>query len=449
MRLAPLALVLLWFATAAVAVASPPAMAPAASAAPAAAPAPAPAGSIGPSLADIQTFTRVFELVRQAYVDPVGDHTLMQSAITGMLAGLDPHSEFLTRKGLDQLDEDTSGRYGGLGIEVAQVNGQLRIIAPIDGTPAARAGILPGDVILGINSKAVDPDALNAALDQLRGAPGTTITLSVLHPQASKPVDLTLTRERIRIVSVHSRLLQPGYAYVRISQFQDDTVAELTRQIEALQKKDGPLQGAVLDLRSNPGGLVTAAVGVADDFLDGGTIVSTRGRLKQADMTFAAQDGGDLLKGAPLVVLVDNGTASAAEIVAGALKDNHRAVLMGRRTFGKGSVQTVLPLPGGEAVKLTTARYYTPDGGSIQARGIEPDIRLADATVRLDRGPQLIQREADLPNHLAGDASAGSAQGGEGKLAGDDYWLSEALHVVQGLAVARAAVARPAATRDR
>jgi len=437
MRLAPLALVLLLILPAAVLAAPPPAM-PVAPPSTSSAPAPAAAG---PSLADIQTFTRVFELVRQAYVDKVDDHTLMQSAITGMLAGLDPHSEFLTRKGLDQLDEDTSGRYGGLGIEVAQVNGQLRIIAPIDGTPAARAGMLPGDVIVGINGKAVDPDALNAALDQLRGAPGTKITLSVLHPHAGTPVNLTLTRERIQIASVRSRLLEPGYVYLRISQFQDDTVAELTRQIEALQKQDGPLKGAVLDLRSNPGGLVTAAVGVADDFLDHGTIVSTRGRLKQADMTFTAQGGGDLLRGAPLVVLVDNGTASAAEIVAGALKDNHRAVLMGRRTFGKGSVQTVLPLPGGEAVKLTTARYYTPDGGSIQARGIEPDIRLADATVKLDQGPQLTQREADLPNHLAGDKRAGSAQGGAGKLAGDDYWLSEALHVLQGLAVARAATA--------
>ena len=446
MRLAPLALALLLILPAAVQ-AAPPAAVPAASATPAAAAsAAAPAGSAGPSLADIQTFTRVFELVRQAYVDKVDDHTLMQSAITGMLAGLDPHSEFLTRKGLDQLDEDTSGRYGGLGIEVAQVNGELRVIAPIDGTPAARAGMLPGDVIVGINGKAVDPDALNAALDQLRGAPGTRITLSVLHPQASKPVDLTLTRERIQIASVRSRLLQPGYAYLRISQFQDDTVGELTRQIEALQNKDGPLKGAVLDLRSNPGGLVTAAVGVADDFLDHGTIVSTRGRLKQADMSFSAQGGGDLLKGAPLVVLVDNGTASAAEIVAGALKDNHRAVLMGRRTFGKGSVQTVLPLPGGEAVKLTTARYYTPDGTSIQARGIEPDIRLADATVKLDGGPQLTQREADLPNHLVGDKPAGTAEGGDGKLAGDDYWLSEALHVLQGMAVARAApAARPTA----
>ena len=447
MRLAPLALVLLWFASAAWGAAPPTAAAPAVPVPPAAVE--APVGSAGPSLADIQTFTRVFELVRQAYVDKVDDHTLMQSAITGMLAGLDPHSEFLTRKGLEQLDEETSGRYGGLGIEVAQINGQLRVIAPIDGTPAARAGMLPGDVILGINGRAVDPDALNAAVDQLRGAPGTTITLSVLHPQASKPVELTLTRERIQIASVRSRLLQPGYAYLRISQFQDDTVTELTRQIEALQKKGGPLQGAVLDLRSNPGGLVTAAVGVADDFLDHGTIVSTRGRLKQADMTFTAQGDGDLLKGAPLVVLVDNGTASAAEIVAGALKDNHRAVLMGRRTFGKGSVQTLLPLPGGDAVKLTTARYYTPDGGSIQARGIEPDIRLADATVRLDHGPQLIQREADLPNHLAGNASADSVGGGEGKLAGDDYWLSEALHVAQGLAVARATAASQPAPRNR
>ncbi|MHB1616839.1 MAG: S41 family peptidase [Metallibacterium sp.] len=395
------------------------------------------AANAGPDLKDIATFTRVFEIIKQAYVDPVSDHALMQSALRGMLSGLDPHSEFLDAKALHQLDEDTSGEYAGLGIEVAEVKGTLRIIAPIDGTPAQKAGIRAGDIILGIDGKAIDPDALDAALDALRGKPGSVITLTILHADASQPINLRLVRETIQVPSVRSRLLAPGFAYVRVSQFQADTTSELQRQIDALQRKDGPLKGAVLDLRSNPGGLVTAAVAVADDFLDSGVIVSTRGRLPQSDTIFRATPG-DLLHGAPLVVLIDGGTASAAEIVAGALKDNHRAVLMGRRSFGKGSVQSVLPLPDGDAVKLTTARYYTPDGDSIQARGITPDIELADnLQVSVSKSPELSSREADLPGHLGGNGGVAASSGGTGALAAEDWWLDQALHVLQALAATR------------
>ena len=419
--------------------AAPPAAGPAAAAssAPAAAASAAHAQE-GPSLRDIATFTRAFEMIRQAYVEPVSDHALMQSALRGMVAGLDPHSEFLDARQLDHLDEDTSGQYAGLGIEVAEVDGTLRIVAPIDGSPAQKAGIRAGDTILGIDGKAVQPDALNAALDALRGAPGTRITLTILHAGASTPVDVPLVRADIRVPSVRSRMLAPGFAYLRISQFQADTAASLQQQVDALQRKDGPLKGAVLDLRSNPGGLVNAAVAVADDFLDGGVIVSTRGRLPDADTVYRATPG-DLLHGAPLVVLIDEGTASAAEIVAGALKDNHRAVLMGRRSFGKGSVQSVLPLPDDEAIKLTTARYYTPDGDSIQARGITPDIELArDLDVSISKAPQLSSREADLPGHLgAGTTDGADGGGGGGRLAARDWWLDQALHVVQALAAAR------------
>jgi len=391
-----------------------------------------------PDLADIRAFTRVYSMVKQAYVDKVDDRTLMRNAIRGLLSGLDPHSEYLDQSELKDLTEDTSGAYSGLGIEVAQLNDQLRIVAPIDGTPAARAGIKSGDVIVSIDGKTVQPDALDAAVKQLRGAPGSKITLGILHADAKAPVTVPLTRERIRIGSVRTRLLEPGYAYIRISQFQEDTAGDLDKQLEALQKKSGPLRGAVLDLRSNPGGLLTSAVGVSDAFLDSGTIVTTKGRLKQADLDFSATPG-DLLDGAPMVVLVDNGTASAAEIVAGALKDDHRALLMGQRTFGKGSVQTVLPLSDETALKLTTARYYTPDGTSIQAAGITPDIALGNLSVNTDATAiDDDEHESDLPNHLAGNSPVDddtAATTDAGKLAVDDYALSEALHVLKGLAL--------------
>ncbi|MGN6312323.1 MAG: S41 family peptidase [Rhodanobacteraceae bacterium] len=396
------------------------------------------ASSDTPDLADIRAFTRVYAMVKQAYVDKVSDKTLMQSAIRGMLAGLDPHSEFLDTSDLKDLTEDTTGAYSGLGIEVAQLNDQLRIIAPIDGTPAARAGIKPGDTIVSINGKTVQPDALDSAVKELRGPPGSKITLGILHADSKAPVTIPLTRERIHVGSVKVSMLDPGYAYIRISQFQEDTASDLDHDLDDLQKKSGPLRGAVLDLRSNPGGLLTAAVGVSDAFLDSGTIVTTKGRLKEADLKFSATPG-DLLNGAPMVVLVDNGTASAAEIVAGALKDNHRALLMGQRTFGKGSVQTILPLSDDEAIKLTTARYYTPDGASIQAAGITPDITLANLTVSTQAGtPGDDEHESDLPHHLQGNTpvveDTGAAQAG--KLAASDYALSEALHVLKGLALA-------------
>ncbi|MGH8190666.1 MAG: S41 family peptidase [Rhodanobacteraceae bacterium] len=397
-----------------------------------------------PSLQEIQTFTRAFELIKHAYVTPVGNKQLMQSAIRGMVSGLDPHSEFLDRSELKNLTEDTSGAYTGLGIEVAQVKHQLVIIAPLDGGPAKRAGVQPGDVIIGINGVPVQPDAIDAAVKKLRGPIGSKITLSILHADSNKPVTIPLVRQRIQVASVHTRMLAPGYAYIRISEFQEDTADELTRKLEALQKKHGPLRGAVLDLRSNPGGLVTSAVGVADDFLNSGLIVSTRGRLPQTDLKFSATPG-DLLHGAPMVVLVDNGTASAAEIVTGALKDNHRALVMGRRTFGKGSVQTILPLGNGDALKLTTARYYTPNGTSIQVAGITPDIVLGNVTVEANRNPSLDddEHESDLPNHLAGSPVT-PANPDTGDLAIQDYALSEALHVLEGLAMARHAPMQPA-----
>ena len=398
---------------------------------------PAAASSNGevPTFKEIQAFTQAFEMVKQAYVEPVANRKLMQAAIRGMLAGLDPHSEFLDRGELQNLSEDTSGSYTGLGIEVAQANHKLLIVAPLDGGPAKRAGIQAGDEILAIDGTPVQPDAIDASIKKLRGPIGSRITLTILHPNGDKPITVPLIRQRISVASVTTHMLEPGYAYIRISEFQDDTADELTSALEKLQKQHGPLRGAVLDLRSNPGGLLTSAVGVSDDFLDSGLIVSTRGRLQQSDLRFTATPG-DLLNGAPIVVLVDNGTASAAEIVTGALKDHHRALIMGRRTFGKGSVQTVLPLGNGDAIKLTTARYYTPNGTSIQVAGITPDIILGNVTVSTDSNasPNDDEHESDLPNHLAGTHAALS-DANAGDLAVKDYALSEALHVLKGLAL--------------
>lgn len=415
-----------------------------ASVATAAVPATASSSNEVPSLQEIQAFTRAFEMIKQAYVGPVSNRELMQSAIRGMLTGLDPHSEFLDKSELTDLTEDTSGAYSGLGIEVAQANHHLVIVAPLDGSPAKRAGILAGDTIVAIDGSPVRPDDIDASIKKLRGPIGSKITLTILHADGSKPVAIPLVRERIRVTSVTTRMLEPGYAYIRISEFQNETADELTRAVGKLQKQHGPLRGAVLDLRSNPGGLLTSAVGVADDFLDSGLIVSTRGRLSQSNLKFSATPG-DLLNGAPMVVLVDNGTASAAEIVTGALKDNHRALVMGRRTFGKGSVQTILPLGNGDAVKLTTARYYTPDDTSIQAAGITPDIVLGDVTVAADRNPSLDddEHESDLPRHLAGTRAA-TTDADAGNLAVQDYALSEALHVLKGLALARGNATTPA-----
>ncbi|PTR23379.1 carboxyl-terminal processing protease [Luteibacter sp. OK325] len=393
-------------------------------------------------LDDIRNFTRVYQIVRQAYVEKLDNKTIMKAAISGMLQNLDPHSEYLDKEGLDELDEDTTGQYGGLGIEVLQVEGSLKIVSPIDDTPASRAGIKPGDTILKVDGMVVDSQNIDEAFKKLRGDPGSKITLTILHEKSDKPIDMPLVRERIAVTSVKVRQLDPGYVYIRLSQFQEDTATDMDKKLSDFIKKNGAPRGAVLDLRSNPGGLLTTAVAVADAFLDSGVIVTTKGRLQDANLNFDAHPG-DLLKGAPMVILTDNGTASAAEIVSGALKDNHRALIMGRRTFGKGVVQTVLPLDKDHAVKITTARYYTPNGTSIQAEGIKPDISLADLAVnKSDTAPQLIGSEADLPNHLVNekaDKDDKNASDDDGKLAIEDYALSQALNVLKGMALNRQA----------
>lgn len=369
-------------------------------------------------LAEIRRYVAVYNAIRQAYVEPIDDQALMQSAIRGLLFELDPHSVYMDRAEAEEFEESSRGAYGGVGIELQrQPDGSLLVIAPIDDTPAARAGIRPGDIITAIDGKPFKPDEGDTS-GPLRGAPGSRVVLTIVREGTPRPFDVPLVREIIRIVSVRSRMLEPGYGYLRVASFQADTAAEFERQLDQLRgKAGGRLRGLVIDLRSNPGGLLTSAVQIADDLLEKGGIVSTRGRMPISDAEFRATPG-DRSGGAPVAVLVDAGSASAAEVLAGALRDNGRARIIGSRTFGKGSVQTLLPLDNGDSVKLTTARYYTPNGKSIQAVGIVPDVTLRPGK-DAPNGGKPDYTEADLRGHLRGDgddlpgANAGEVLDGE------------------------------------
>jgi carboxyl-terminal processing protease len=380
-------------------------------------------------LDEIRRYVSVYNAVKEAYVDPVDDKKLMQSAVRGLLLDLDPHSAYLEKSDAREFDEQTQGAYTGVGVELMTMPDRtLKVVAPIDETPAARAGIKAGDIIVAIDGKPVadagDKDGEDAGSGPLRGAAGTKVVLTIAREGMPKAFDVTLTRERIRVASVRSRLLEPGYGYVRIATFQADTAADFARAIDKLEA-GGKLNGLVIDLRSNPGGLLTAAVQIADELMDKGKIVSTRGRVAISDAEFSATPG-DKLNGAPVVLLVDAGSASASEVLAGALHDNHRARVVGSRTFGKGSVQTLLPLDNGDSVKLTTARYYTPSGKSIQARGIQPDVvlhALKDAT----NGGRPDYSEAMLPRHLRGDGDEEMAGANAGEVLDGDTFITAAL----------------------
>lgn len=385
---------------------------------------------------DLRTFVSVLRAVKDGYVDPVDDATLLKGAIAGVLADLDPHSDFLTADELKQWDEDVQGVYGGLGIEVIGIDGVLRVIAPIDDSPAARAGIKAGDAIVAIDGVAV-AEREDEALDQLRGPAGTQVELSIERARANDLLTFRLTREVILAQSVRTRWLEPGFAYARLAVFQENTGVEFRDRLRKLKADAGLPRGLVLDLRDNPGGVLQAAVEVSDALLDGGVVVKTDGRLASADTTYSAAPG-DLLDGAPVVVLIDGGSASAAEIVAGALKDHQRALIVGKRSFGKGSVQNILPLESGGAIKLTTARYYTPSGHSIQAQGITPDIVLSDVQlVQEDRGPQILESEATLSGHLASAEPAVTASATRDPELDTDYALSAALNALKAMVVAR------------
>ncbi|HVA54911.1 MAG TPA: S41 family peptidase [Gammaproteobacteria bacterium] len=384
----------------------------------------------------VRLLADVMQLVKEDYVQPVDDTTLINNAISGMLAGLDPHSAFLDKSDYQQMQIVTTGEFGGLGLEVTQQDGAVVVISPIDGTPAAQAGIQTGDIILQVNGTSLDGMNLDKAVALMRGRPGTAITLTILRHAVAKPLEFKLIRAEVHMASVRSRLLQPGYGYVRISQYSEDTGEGVINAVRSLSKQNkAPLKGLILDLRNNPGGLVDAAVDVSNAFLNSGIIVSARGRAPNSNFVRRATPG-DILSGAPLVVLVNAGTASAAEINAGALQDNHRALILGTQTFGKGSVQTVIPLPEGAAIKLTTSLYYTPSGHSIQAEGIKPDIVVPEFNVAVSKDANRNLTEANLEGHLANTAPTPEAAAGitaADQLAQQDFQLYQALIILKGL----------------
>ncbi|BEH15859.1 MULTISPECIES: S41 family peptidase [Marinobacter] len=389
-------------------------------------------------LDDLRKFTEVFSRIKAAYVEEVSDRKLLESAIKGMLSDLDPHSTYLAPKDYEELEESTSGEFGGLGIEVGMENGFVKVIAPIDDTPAHKAGVLAGDLIIKLDEKPVKGMSLEEAVKLMRGKPGTVLTLTIMREGESAPIEIDVTRDVIKVTSVKSRMIENGYGYVRITQFQAETGRQFRQALTKLEEEyGGDLDGLIIDVRNNPGGVLQAAVETADALLDEGLIVYTEGRIQSSRLRFSAK-AGDIMEGTPIVVLINGGSASASEILAGALQDHGRAVIMGTKSFGKGSVQTVIPLDETHAIKMTTARYYTPEGRSIQATGIKPDIEVRPAELtELDGRPFFT--EADLSGHLQGQDEEQERlerqQQAEtpASAAERDYQLRSALNLLKGM----------------
>ena len=403
-----------------------------------------PSAATGLPVEELRTFSDVFGRIKNDYVEQVEDKDMLENAIRGMLSGLDPHSSYLDHEQFKELQVGTSGEFGGLGIEVGMEDGFVKVIAPIDDTPAQRAGVQAGDLIIRLDDTPVKGLTLNDAVKIMRGKPGTVLKLTVVREGVEKPLKIDIERAIIKVRSVKSRMLEGNFGYVRISQFQSKTAENMVDAIDKLKKEaGGTLKGMVLDLRNNPGGVLNGAVAVSDAFLKKGLIVYTEGRVNDSKLRFNATPD-DILDNAPIVVLVNQGSASASEIVSGALQDHHRAIIVGTQTFGKGSVQTILPLSNGTAVKLTTARYYTPSGRSIQAEGIVPDIELDQVRVSAVESSFEPIKEADLSGHLSnGNGKKSDKESDENEeqeeesLAQSDYLLYEALNLLKGLAIQR------------
>ena len=387
----------------------------------------------------LELFTDVLAIVEKSYVEPVDLTELIYGGIRGMLATLDPHSSFLSPEMYQDMKADTHGEFGGVGIEIAVRDGQLLVVAPIEGTPADEAGIEAGDLIRAIDGVLIKDAELMPAVRQLRGAKGDAVTLTIWRDGFDQPRDYTLVRDIIHINSIKGRLLEPGYGYVKITQFQEKTGADLEKELDRLHTFDSPLKGLILDLRNNPGGLLDQAVAVADQFLSEGLIVYTEGREEGSQMRFSATSSGTE-PDYPLVVLINGGSASASEIVAGALRDHGRALILGEKSFGKGSVQTIIPLSDDSGLRLTTARYFTPSGVSIQARGIEPDIVVSG--LRLEsKGDTAHFREGDLKNHIDQPDAASQSTETTGPHLSDtdqtDFQLMRAFDLLKGLELLR------------
>jgi len=399
---------------------------------------------------ELQGFTNVIDSIKSYYVSDVTDHDLLENAIRGMIAGLDPHSAYLDKEEYADLKVSTTGKFGGLGIEVSLEDGFVRVITPIDDTPAQKAGVRAGDLIIKLDDTPVKGLTLKRAVELMRGKPGEAIVLTIIRKDVGKPIKISVTRDIIQVKSVKQEMLSPGYGMIRVSQFQEKT-GDSVKAAVALLQKDGPLKGLVLDLRNNPGGILDASVDVASEFLDSDKlkydrmVVYTKGRIPGADIKERAS-GKDALNGAPIVVLVNGGSASASEIVAGALQDHHRAVIMGTTSFGKGSVQTVLPLKGDRGLKLTTALYYTPSGRSIQAKGIAPDVTVDELKIKANGlaandDNDFGLKESDLKGHLSIQENAATTAAGivdDGKLAMKDYQMNEALNLLKAISALKA-----------
>ncbi len=390
-------------------------------------------------LNDLRTFAEVLERIKTAYVEPIDDKTLFENAIKGMLSNLDPHSSYLEPDAFRDLQESTSGEFGGLGIEVGLEDGILQVIAPIDDSPASAAGLEAQDLIIKIDDQPTKGLSLMESVEKMRGKPGTSIRLTIVR-EGRKPFEVTLKRAVIKSRSVKSQLLENDYGFLRISQFQVNTGSEVEKALASLKKenKGQPLKGLILDLRNNPGGVLQAAVEVTDHFISSGLIVYTKGRLANAELRFSA-NAKNASEGVPLVVLINGGSASASEIVAGALQDHKRGIVMGTDSFGKGSVQTVLPLNNDRALKLTTALYYTPKGRSIQAQGIVPDILVERAKLSQEDSAMGI-KEADLVGHLGNgnggpDKRSNADKDKKPRLQDEDYQINQAVNLLKGIYV--------------
>ena len=384
--------------------------------------------------AEIQSFVETFETIHEGYVETLSDEDILHKALKGMVSGLDPHSEYFTKSELADFDELTSGNYAGIGVEVEMKDNLLTIIAPIDGSPAAEAGILPGDVIVRIDSTLISDLSMQDIVGLMRGDVGSKVKLAIEREGEIKNYELT--RRLVEDESVSSKWLDNGIAYFRISQFQSDSSREFSSAIKTMTKEE-PIHAVVLDLRNNPGGVLQSAVGIVDAFVDQGLIVYTKGRHELSRSEFTATKKNTLLGKVPVVVLINEGSASASEIVAGALQDHNRAVVLGTESFGKGSVQTVIPLSNGDAVKLTTALYYTPNGRSIQAQGITPDLIVPQATLSVEKG-QFFVKEAELKGHLSNgtggeERTSADAQPEIGELANSDFQLFQAVSILKTL----------------
>jgi carboxyl-terminal processing protease len=384
-------------------------------------------------LTDLRVFTEVFHQIREAYVEEVDDRTLLENAIRGMLEGLDPHSAYLDERSFTDLRVSTSGEFGGIGLEVGAEDGLVKVITAIDDTPAQKAGIEAGDLIIKLDNEPIKGMNLTDAVKKMRGERGSKVTLTILRQGVNQPFDITLTRDVIHVASVRSRMLEPGYGYIRIAQFQSNTGEDFRKALDKLKSSNkGKLKGIVMDLRNNPGGVLQASVEVVDALVNSGTIVYTKGRLPNSQTSFSASPG-DVIKGAPVVVLINGGSASASEIVAGALQDHKRAIIIGTDSFGKGSVQTVLPLPENRAIKLTTALYFTPNGRSIQAEGIVPDIMVERAKLTKVKDTGSI-KEADLSRHVDNpNDKQKKARAKVEDLLEQDNQLYEALNLLKGI----------------